>query len=208
MRTHFHERTLVILKPDTVQRALIGEIVSRFEKKGLKIIAMKMVVPSNELAKKHYDQPESDMILLGNRTLDAYKERGEKHPLGDPTPIEVARDVQKKLIGYITTGPVVAMVIEGAHAIAHVRKVRGHTNPLSADVGTITADLSIDSYFISDESDRAVRNLVHASGSAEEAKREIALWFNEDEIYDYDLAVEKILYDKKWEAEREELIKS
>jgi len=207
MRTHFHERTLVILKPDTVQRALIGEIVSRFEKKGLKIIAMKMVVPSNELAKKHYDQPESDMILLGNRTLDAYKERGEKHPLGDPTPIEVARDVQKKLIGYITTGPVVAMVIEGAHAIAHVRKVRGHTNPLSADVGTITADLSIDSYFISDESDRAVRNLVHASGSAEEAKREIALWFNEDEIYDYDLAVEKILYDKKWEAEREEILK-
>src|SRR3989344_827766 len=207
MRTHFHERTLVILKPDTVQRALIGEIVSRFEKKGLKIIAMKMVVPSNELAKKHYDQPESDMILLGNRTLDAYKERGEKHPLGDPTPIEVARNVQKKLIGYITTGPVVAMVIEGAHAIAHVRKVRGHTNPLSADVGTITADLSIDSYFISDESDRAVRNLVHASGSAEEAKREIALWFNEDEIYDYDLAVEKILYDKKWEAEREEILK-
>jgi nucleoside-diphosphate kinase len=98
------------------------------------------------------------------------------------------------------------MVIEGAHAIAHVRKIRGHTNPLSADVGTITADLTIDSYFISDAADRSIRNLVHASGSPEEAVREIALWFKPSEIYKYSLAIEQILYSKHWEDKREELI--
>lgn len=207
MKTALHERTLVLVKPDGVQRGLVGEIISRFEKKGLKIIAMKMIRPDETLAKAHYAQPESDMILLGERTLAAYKERGEKHPMGNPTPIEIAKDIQKKLVRYLTTGPVVALVIEGAHAIAHVRKVRGATNPLSADVGTITSDLTIDSYFISDESERAIRNLVHASGSVDEAKREISLWFKEDEIQDYELAIEKILYSKEWESARREITK-
>ena len=93
-----------------------------------------------------------------------------------------------------------AMVIEGAHAIAHVRKIRGGVNPLNADMGTITADLTIDSYFIADESQRAVRNLVHASGNVEEAENEIKIWFGEKDIFDYDLAIEKILYSKDWEA--------
>ncbi len=206
MKTALHERSLVLIKPDGVQRGLIGEILTRFERKGLKIVAMKMVWPDAKRATEHYKQPETDMILLGERTLTAYKERGETHPLGNPTPIEISKDIQKKLVRYLSTGPVVAMVIEGAHAIASVRKIRGHTNPLSADVGTITHDLTLDSYFVSDEGERSIRNLVHASGSVEESKREISIWFTDNELSDYDLAIEKILYSKDWEEHRKELV--
>lgn len=198
MKTKLHERSLVLLKPDTIQRGLIGEIISRFEKKGLKITAMKMAWPTKELAAKHYDQPVSAMKLLGDRTLAVYAEKGEKFWTNDP--MEIARDIQKKLVKYLSTGPVVAMVIEGVHAVAHVRKIRGATNPLSADMGTITADYTTDSYFIGDLQSRAVRNLVHASGSVEEAENEIKIWFKEDEIQDYELAIEQILYSKDWEA--------
>ena len=205
MKTHHHERSLVVLKPDAIQRGLIGEIITRFEKKGLKIVAMKMVWPDKKLAKAHYDQPEEDMKALGEKTLASYAEKGEKHPFSDD-PIKIAKDIHRKLHEYLTTGPVVAMVIEGAHAIAHVRKIRGGTNPLSADVGTITADFTIDSYFIADDTARAVRNLVHASGSVGEAEREIKLWFDSSDVHDYDLAIEKILYEKAWENVREKLI--
>ena len=203
MKTPLHERSLVLVKPDGVQRALVGDIISRFEKKGLKIVGMKMVWADAKLAEEHYDMPKEDKQALGERTIAAYEEKGKKI---DKTPVEVAEDVQRRLIKYITTGPVVAMVIEGAHSIAHIRKIRGHTNPLAADVGTITADLTIDSYFISDPDERAIRNLVHASGSPEEAKREIDLWFKKDELHDYDLAIEKVLYSKDWEATRKDLV--
>ncbi|MCA9379513.1 nucleoside-diphosphate kinase [Candidatus Dojkabacteria bacterium] len=204
-KTNSHERSLVLIKPDGVQRGLIGEVISRFEKKGLKITAMKLAWPTKELAAKHYDQPHEAMMLLGTRTLQAYEEKGVKHHISDP--IEIAKDIQKKLVKFLVTGPVVAMVIEGAHAIQHVRKMRGHTNPLAADVGTITADLTIDSYFIADDAERAIRNLVHASGSVDEAENEIKIWFKESEICDYDLAIEKILYSKEWEEERADMVK-
>jgi nucleoside-diphosphate kinase len=203
MKTLLHERTLILVKPDGVQRGLVGEIITRFERKGLKLIAMKMIWPDKTMAQKHYDMPESDKILMGERTLATYKEKGVDLK---KTPIEIAENVQKRLIKYLTTGPVVAMVIEGAHAIAHVRKIRGATNPLAADVGTITADYTIDSYFVSDPDERAIRNLVHASGSVEEANREIALWFKDAEIHDYELAIEKILYSKEWEGVRGDLV--
>ena len=197
-KTKLHERSLVIIKPDGVQRGLVGEIISRFEKKGLKISAMKMVWPTRETAAKHYDQPESAMMTLGERTLATYAEKGVKHWSSDP--MEIARDIQKKLVNYLSVGPVIVMVIEGAHAIAHVRKIRGATNPLGADVGTITGDYTIDSYFISDLDGRAIRNLVHASGTVEEAENEIKIWFNKEEILDYDMAIDKILYSMEWEA--------
>lgn len=200
IRTKLHERSLVIVKPDGVQRGLMGEIVSRFEKKGLKISALKMVWPTKEMAVKHYDQPESAMRTLGERTLSTYAEKGEKHWSSDP--MEIARDIQKKLVNYLSCGPVLVMIIEGAHAVSHVRKIRGATNPLGADVGTITGDYTIDSYFISDLDGRAIRNLVHASGNVEEAENEIKLWFKEDEIMDYDLAIDKILYSMEWEASK------
>lgn len=203
-KAKFSERSLVLIKPDGVQRGLVGEIISRFEKKGLKIIAMKMVWPTTAMAERHYDQPESAAIALGEKTLAAYREKGielKKEPL------EIAHDIQKKLVRYLTGGPIVALVIEGAHAIAHVRKIRGGTNPLSADVGSITADFTVDSYFIADEDSRAVRNLAHASGSTEEAENEIKIWFGKDEIHDYNLAIEEVLYSREWEDTFRDLVK-
>jgi nucleoside-diphosphate kinase len=200
----FREKTFVLIKPDGVQRGLIGEIITRFEKKGLKITALQMFWADEEKAAKHYDQPESAMIALGERTIAAYAEKGITV---DRTPIEIAKDIQKKLVTYLTTGPIVAMVIEGAHAVQHVRKLRGQTNPLGADVGTITADYTVDSYFISDADERAIRNLVHASGTVEEAEYEINLWFSKDEIFKYELAIEKILYSKDWEDTMRKLVK-
>lgn len=200
----FSEQSLVIIKPDGVQRGMVGEIITRFEKKGLKIAAMKMVWPTEEMARKHYDQPEHAARALGEKTLAAYKERGidlKKDPM------DIAKDIQKKLVRYLTGGPVVVMIIEGAHAIAHVRKIRGGTNPLSADVGSITADLTIDSYFIADADERAVRNLVHASGSVEEATVEIAIWFNEKEIHKYNMAIDEVLYSREWEDTFRALVK-
>lgn len=192
----YSERSLVIIKPDGVQRGLVGEIIARFERKGLKLVAMKMVWPTREMAAKHYDMPKETMLLLGNRTIASYREKGLED---NRDPMDIARDIIKKLVVYMTAGPVVVMVIEGAHAVEHVRKVRGHTNPLAADIGSITADYSIDSYFISDEDSRSIRNLVHASGNVEEANNEIKLWFKDDELQDYALAIEEILYSKDWE---------
>lgn len=195
--TGYHERTLVLLKTDTVQRGLIGEVIGRFEKKGLKITAMKMVWPTEQQAKDHYYWSEEEKRGSGERTIAGYKEKGIEI---DKDPIEIAEGTQRKLYNFMTTGPVVAMIIEGAHAIASVRKIRGATNPLSADVGSLSADFAMDSYEVADEADRAIRNIAHASGNTEEAEREIQIWFEEDEIMDYDLAIEKVLYSKKWES--------
>ncbi len=198
------ERSLVLIKPDGVQRGLVGEIIARFERKGLKIVALKMAWPTETLARKHYDQPESAMMQLGQRTIAAYKSKG----IDDKRdPMDIARDIQKKLVRYLSSGPIVALVIEGAHAVEHVRKIRGHTEPRQADVGSITADYTIDSYFLSDEDDRAIRNLVHASGNVEEAKTEIKTWFSPEEIHDYNLAIEQILYTKEWEDTFRKMVK-
>lgn len=191
------ERTLVLHKPDAVQRGLVGEIISRFERKGLKIVAMKMVWPDADIAKRHYDQPESAMLLLGNRTIAGYKEKGQEPWTEDP--IEIAKDIQSKLVRFLTTGPIIAMVLEGAHAVAYVRQLRGATSPHLADIGTIAGDLAVDSYFLADDGKRVTRNLVHASGTVEEAEHEIGIWFEEDEIMEYKLAIHDVLYSADWE---------
>jgi nucleoside-diphosphate kinase len=202
-KTHYHERTLVALKPDAVQRGLVGEIISRFERKGLKIVAMKMVWPTKKQAMDHYFWSDEEKEASGNRTIEAHKAQGLKIT---KTAKEYAEDVQRRLYSYLCTGPIIAMVVEGAHAIEHVRKVVGHGNPLSADVGSIRADLTIDSYIVADEVDRATRNLIHASGNLSEAEREIKVWFKENDMVDYDLAIEKILYNKDWEETRKKLV--
>ena len=203
MKNELIERSLLILKPDAVQRGLVGEIISRFERKGLKIVGMKMIWPDKKLAVKHYYKSKEEKTITGERTIASYKARGVE--LKD-TPIAIAERIQKRLVNYLTTGPVIAFVLEGAHAIDFVRKIRGNTSPLDADVDTITADYTIDSYFLSDPDERSVRNLVHASGSMAEAKREIDLWFKKEELHNYDLAIDKILYSKEWEHARKELV--
>ena len=199
-----YERTLILLKPDGVQRGLVGEIISKFERKGLKLVAMKMIWPSEKQAKDHYFWSEEEKRGNGERTIAAYKERGIDV---NEDPIKLAERTQAKLFNYLQAGPIVAFVIEGAHSIAHVRKLVGHGNPLQADVGTIRADYTIDSYILADEADRVTRNLVHASGNVSEAEREIKVWFTEEEIVDYNLAIEKLLYDREWEELRDDITK-
>ncbi|MCL4390043.1 MAG: nucleoside-diphosphate kinase [Patescibacteria group bacterium] len=195
-KSKFIEQTLVILKPDVVARGIMGEIITRFERKGLKIVAMKMVWPDEKLAGIHYDQPESAARLLGERTIASFRERGIEMK---ETPLQIAKRIQSWLKSYLSAGPVLVMVIEGAHAVAQVRKMRGHTNPLQAEVGTITADYTVDSYFLADEDRRSVRTLVHASGTVEEAEHEIKIWFKPEEIFDYKRAQDEILYSVDWE---------
>lgn len=196
-RPSTYERTLVLLKPDTVQRGLMGEIISRFERKGLKIVAMKFLKATKEQALEHYYWSDEEKIKTGTRTIEVYKSKGINL---NKDPKEIAEDVRRRLVNFMLAGPILAMVIEGAHVVEHVRKLTGHGSPLQADVGTIRADYTIDSYILADEADRAARNLIHASSSVDEAERELKVWFSEDEICDYELAIEKILYSTEWEA--------
>lgn len=187
------ERTLVIIKPDGVQRTLIGEIIGRFEKLGLKLVAMKMVLPTEEQVEKHYTLDPEWVRITGEKRIKAALEKGEEPPSRDP--LVITRKVLEVLIKYMTSGPVVAMVWQGAHATELVRKIVGGTEPRSSDVGTIRGDLVLDSYVMADTDGRAVRNLIHASGSAKESEAEINHWFKKDEVLDYKLVQESILYD-------------
>lgn len=187
------EKTLVIIKPDGIQRALIGEIIKRYERTGLKLIAMKMVVPTEELVEKHYTVDPAWRMNNGLKTIANYQAKGLTPPSTDP--MECSGMTLKKLVKYISSGPVIAMVWQGMHAVGVVRKITGGTEPITSDVGTIRGDLTIDSYQISDIDQRSTRNLVHASGSPEEADMEIALWFKKDELIKYNLFNEVVLYE-------------
>ncbi len=187
------ERTLAIIKPDGVQRSLIGEIISRYERVGLKLVAMKMMVPSTDLIEKHYTLDPEWLRLAGEKSIKNAKEKG--HPVLSEQPLEVGNIVLNSLKKYLTSGPVVAMIWEGAHAVVVVRKLVGSTEPLSSDVGTIRGDFVVDSYQVSNMDGRAIRNLVHASGSVVEAESEINHWFSKNELVNYVHIQDKILYD-------------
>ena len=187
------ERTLVIIKPDGVQRSLVGEIIKRYERIGLKLAAIKMFIPSEDQIEKHYTLDPNWRRVTGEKTIASYTKKGIKPPSEDP--YEITAVILKNLKKYMTSGPVIAMVWEGAHAVEIVRKVTGGTEPLTSDVGTIRGDFVLDSYQISDTDSRAVRNLIHASGSVGEARNEIAHWFKKEEINNYLLIQEQILYD-------------
>jgi nucleoside-diphosphate kinase len=195
------EQTLVIIKPDGIQRNLMGEIISRYERVGLKLIAMKMMSATPELIEKHYTLDPEWRRVTGEKTIKGYKDKGLESPLQDP--LEITRILLEKLITYMTSGPIIAMVWEGAHAVAIVRKITGGTEPLTSDVGTIRGDYVLDSYQMTDKDKRAVRNLVHASGSVKEAENEIKHWFKESEIIEYTHIQEKILYDINMDGKKE-----
>lgn len=182
------QRTLVVIKADAVQRGIAGDIITRFEKTGLKIIAMKMFVPTEELANQHYPLSRTEFIEgMGNKTLDNYKDLGMDAlaDFGTEDPHEIGKLIQKWLVDFITSAPVVALVLEGPHAIELVRKICGFTLPIKANPGTIRGDYSFDSSSYANFAKRPIKNLVHASGSEEEAKFEVSLWFTDDELHDY-----------------------
>lgn len=187
------ERTLVIIKPDGLQRTLVGEIFSRYERIGLKLVGIKMLVASEEHVEKHYTLDPGWRMANGTKTINSYKEKGLTPPTEDP--MEASGRTLEKLKKYMTSGPVIAMVWQGAHAVKICRKITGGTEPLTSDVGTIRGDFVLDSYQMSDNDGRSVRNLIHASGSPEEADMEIKHWFDDAELHNYRLIQEQILYD-------------
>lgn len=183
------ERTFVIIKPDAVQRGIIGDIVTRFEKVGLKLVGAKMVQVPEELANKHYPAEREEFILgMGKKTLENYQEQNldALKELGTVDPKEIGKMIQKWLVEFLTSSPVMALVLEGPHAIEIVRKICGFTLPSKADPGTIRGDYSFDSSAYANTGNRPIRNLVHASGNKEEADFEVSLWFGADELFDYD----------------------
>ena len=187
-----NEKTLVIIKPDGVQRSLIGEIIRRLERVGLKLVAIKMFVPDNEFIEKHYTVNPEWRRITGEKTIESYKKKKLSPPSGDP--YEITEITLNNLKKFMTSSPVIAMVWQGAHAVNIVRKLVGNTEPLTSDVGTIRGDFVLDSYQMSDADKRAIRNLIHASGTKEDAGKEIALWFPEGTI-NYRLIQEQIIYD-------------
>ncbi len=188
-----YERTLVIIKPDGIQRGLIGEVMRRYERTGLKLIGIKMLVPTEEMIEAHYTLDPEWKLKTGEKNLKAYRDKGLKPPHDDP--IKQSNMILKKLKNYMASGPVVAMVWQGAHAVGIIRKITGGTEPLMSDVGTIRGDYVLDSYKMADDDMRAIRNIVHASGSVKEAEDEIGYWFKKEEIINYKLMVEQMLYD-------------
>ena len=187
------ERTFVAVKPDGIQRSLIGEIIGRFEKVGLKLVAMKMLVADADHIEKHYTLDPEWRRITGEKTIAGYKAKGLPPPSEDP--LEITAKILKNLRTYMTSGPIIIMIWEGAHSVKVVRKLVGGTEPLTSDVGTLRGDYVLDSYAMSDADDRTVRNIVHASGSVEEANKEINHWFKPEEVTDYKLVQEQILYD-------------
>lgn len=193
------EKTVAIIKPDGVQRGLVGDILHRFERSGLKIVGMKMVWPTKELIGQHYADDEHFLKSIGQKALDAAKARGQAMT---ETALEIGTRVRLSNMRYMSTGPVIALVLEGNTAVQTVRNIIGGTNPLTADIGTIRGDLTIDDFTQADSEKRSVRNLMHASGDVPEAKREIALWFTDDELHEYQTVMDKVLHDPHWDAEK------
>ena len=195
------QRTLAMIKPDGVVRGLVGEIVLRLEKAGLKVVAMKMVTPTKEQIIAHYPMSDQAWVdRLGDKGLSTFKELelDAKEHLGSDDRSVVGRAVADSLIGYMTSGPVVAMVIEGLQAIEMVRKLAGHTLPAKAAVGTIRGDFSVDTPAIANVQGRALHNLFHASENPGEAANEIALWFKPEEVHPYKRVADDIMFTKTY----------
>lgn len=195
------QRTLAMIKPDGVMRGLVGEIVLRLEKAGLKVVAMKMVTPTKEQIIAHYPMSDQAWVdRLGDKGLSTFKELDldAKEHLGSDDRSVVGRAVADSLIGYMTSGPVVAMVVEGLQAIEMVRKLAGHTLPAKAAVGTIRGDFSVDTPAIANVQGRALHNLFHASETPDEAANEIALWFKPEEVHSYRRVAEDIMFTKTY----------
>jgi nucleoside-diphosphate kinase len=190
------EKTFVILKPDAVQRGLIGNIIQRFEKIGLKIVAMKMILATPEQCEEHYNKDDAWFTAKGENIVKNRKEIGK--PI-EKEAIEYGKDIIRRLSAFMTCSPVVVMVIEGNQAQAVVKRLVGSTEPSSADTGTIRGDYSLDSYFLCDTDDsRAMRNVIHCTDPADgegAAEREISVWFNDNEIIKWKSINEKMLYD-------------
>ncbi|MDR0859888.1 MAG: nucleoside-diphosphate kinase [Candidatus Peribacteria bacterium] len=163
------QRSLVLAKPDAISRGLVGEILTRFEKVGLKIVGLKMVWPTAELLFEHYETVGQMITRRGQDKFDM-------------------------TVKFMQQSPVIAFCFEGVEAVKEIRKMVGTTEPLSANPGTIRGDYAHMSFAYGDAASTGIPNLVHASGDPEEAKKEIALWFKDEELFDYPVANQPYMY--------------
>jgi nucleoside-diphosphate kinase len=194
--TEKQERTVLLIKPDGVKRGLVGEIISRIEKRGLKLIALQMIWAKPNQIDDHYPKDEAWLKRIGEKTGKNYQTYGfdVKKELGTNDPMAIGKMIRQWLIDYMTSGPMVKMVVSGIHAVDMVRKIAGNTMPSVAEMGTIRGDFSVDDATAANRGRRAIHNLVHASEIEKEAENEILLWFAPEEIHDYKRAEEDIMF--------------
>jgi nucleoside-diphosphate kinase len=187
------ERTFVIIKPDGVQRSLVGDIINRFERVGYKLCAAKFIVPTEDQCWKHYNKDDAWFLKKGTAIVDVKNSKGL--PI-EKEAIEYGRDIIRGAVNYMICGPVLCMVWEGNQAVAVIKKIVGGTEPLTSDVGTIRGDYSLDSYHLSETDARgSVRNLIHCTDDVNEYEREVNIWFKPEEILNYRHIQEAMLYD-------------
>lgn len=187
MKNPKEEITFLMIKPDGVKKGLVGEIIKRFEQRGLKIVRLEMDQPSQEAMSNHYPKDEAWIKRLGEKTITNFTKYGYDlmEEFGTTDALEIGKVIRGWILDYMTSGPVVKMVIQGAHAIDMVRKIVGPTLPSNAEMGTIRGDFSIDSSALAGKEKRAIYNLAHASETPEEVAHEIKHWFGDSKIFDY-----------------------
>ncbi len=190
------ELTFVLIKPDGVVRGLIGEIITRIEQRGLKIVALTMERCDHKKIDDHYPKDKSWIARLGQKTLTVYQKFGwdANQELGTDDPDKIGKMVRQWLVDYLTSAPIVKIAVKGLHAVEMVRKICGPTMPSDAQMGTIRGDYSVDSATLANRERRAIRNLVHASETQEEALHEIEHWFGQNAPYDYERSDEKVMF--------------
>jgi nucleoside-diphosphate kinase len=185
------ERALVLIKPDGVERSLIGKVIAQFEEAGLKVTALKMLNASDEQVQKHYTDDESWLVSVGKKTKQSYLDKGIEVK---ETEREIGLRVRSFLVNEITRSPIVAIVLEGNACAEVARKIAGSTEPKKADPYTIRGRYANDSYSLADKKQRSVRNIVHVSEDSTIAEKEIKVWFSDKEICKCERADEGALY--------------
>lgn len=187
---------MILVKPDGLMRGLVGEILKRFENRGLKLVALKMIKPTSVHVRKHYLATPKQLEGMGRHTLDdlAKNNMDSKKEFGTDNALELGKMINKWNEEFLTSGPVIAIVFQGLHSVAIGRKIVGSSMPADAGVGTIRGDYAVDSPIFANIKRRSVKNLVHASGSVAEARREIKHWFSKNELYQYKRVDEDLLF--------------
>ncbi len=185
----------MIIKPDGVQRGIIGKIITRFETVGLKVIGVKFEWANKENIIAHYPETDAWFKKVGERTLSNYAKKGldAKVVFKTDDAVSIGKIVKGWLVDYMQESPVFLAVVEGYDAIEIVRKLSGNTIPVQALPGTIRGDFSHDTIDLANEQNRPLRNIIHASDTPEDGEKEVGLWFKKEELFDYTLAGEKFM---------------
>lgn len=188
------EKTVVLIKPDGVKRGLIGEVISRIEDRGLKIVALEMFQATRDQIDRHYPKEEKWIRRIGKKTLKNYQQYGVevKEELGTEDTLEIGKMVRGWLLDYLTSGPMVKMVVQGVHAVNMARKIVGSSMPAQAEMGTIRGDFSVDDATVANREKRAIYNIVHASENPQEAQHELGFWFSAEDVFKYKRTEEEV----------------